>query len=208
MIDLYCERLGPGLWTEPLNASTSLAFFLVAWLVWRMNRPLVGGVAVLSGLIAAIGVGSLLFHTIATDWAWIADVVPIGIFQITFLGLYFRRVMSWKLRSTVLVLGAFAAAVTLARFLPDVLNGSLPYAPPLAALLAVGWADYRADRPASARLLAAGALFAAAVALRSTDLALCDAIGTGTHFVWHLGAAAVAGVAAGGYSRNAKTPRD
>jgi hypothetical protein len=25
-IDAYCERLGPGLWAEPLNALTNLAF--------------------------------------------------------------------------------------------------------------------------------------------------------------------------------------
>lgn len=26
-IDIYCERLGPGLWAEPLNALTNAAFF-------------------------------------------------------------------------------------------------------------------------------------------------------------------------------------
>ncbi|MBZ9770745.1 hypothetical protein LB526_28720 [Mesorhizobium sp. CA6] len=25
-VDLYCERSGPGLWAEPANASTKLAF--------------------------------------------------------------------------------------------------------------------------------------------------------------------------------------
>ncbi len=32
-IDLYCERLGPGLWAEPLNAVTNLAFILAGILL-------------------------------------------------------------------------------------------------------------------------------------------------------------------------------
>ena len=35
---LYCERLGPGLWAEPLNAVSNLAFFGFAWKLWRENR--------------------------------------------------------------------------------------------------------------------------------------------------------------------------
>jgi hypothetical protein len=33
-VDIYCERLGPGLWAEPLNAVTNVAFFVAAWLAW------------------------------------------------------------------------------------------------------------------------------------------------------------------------------
>ena len=34
-IDLYCERTGPGLWAEPLNALSNLAFIAVAVILWR-----------------------------------------------------------------------------------------------------------------------------------------------------------------------------
>ena len=34
-IDLYCERTGPELWSEPLNALSNLAFIGVAALLWR-----------------------------------------------------------------------------------------------------------------------------------------------------------------------------
>ncbi len=36
MIDLYCERTGPGLWAEPFNALTNLSFFVAAWFAWRL----------------------------------------------------------------------------------------------------------------------------------------------------------------------------
>jgi len=42
MIDLYCERLGPGLWAEPLNALTNLAFLLTALASWQLARRSAG----------------------------------------------------------------------------------------------------------------------------------------------------------------------
>jgi hypothetical protein len=39
-IDAYCERLGPGLWAEPLNALTNLAFIVAALIcAWRLGHP-------------------------------------------------------------------------------------------------------------------------------------------------------------------------
>ena len=69
---VYCERLGPGLLAEPLNALSNLAFFLAAWAAWSVARrggALDSGIAVLVGLIATIGIGSTLFHTFSTPWA-------------------------------------------------------------------------------------------------------------------------------------------
>jgi hypothetical protein len=36
-IDAYCERLGPGLWAEPLNAVTNLAFIVAAVICLRVS---------------------------------------------------------------------------------------------------------------------------------------------------------------------------
>ena len=33
-LNLYCERLGPGLWAEPLNAVSNAAFFIAAALLF------------------------------------------------------------------------------------------------------------------------------------------------------------------------------
>jgi hypothetical protein len=66
-IDAYCERLGPGLWAEPLNAVTNLAFIVAAVIclhgVSGIPRPPLGLALVI--ILAAIGVGSGLFHTFA-----------------------------------------------------------------------------------------------------------------------------------------------
>lgn len=112
--------------------------------------------------------------------------------------------LRWTFPATVLALLAFLATAGTARLFPDPLNGSLPYLPGLAALVALGWDDYRRRRPQPLGLLSAGLVFLVAVILRSADLALCDIMTSGTHFAWHLGAACVAGMATLGYARNTR----
>ena len=75
-VDGYCERLAPGLWAEPWNAVTNLAFVLAAIWVWRRGGDV--PVRVLAAILFVIGIGSGLFHTFATRWAGVADVLPIG----------------------------------------------------------------------------------------------------------------------------------
>ncbi|MEM9127298.1 MAG: ceramidase domain-containing protein, partial [Pseudomonadota bacterium] len=77
-IDGYCERLDAGFWAEPINALTNIAFLLaaavMAWRTRRLQSPLCTALVV---VLAAIGVGSFLFHTFATVWSAMTDVVPI-----------------------------------------------------------------------------------------------------------------------------------
>lgn len=82
-IDVYCERLGPGLLAEPLNAVSNLAFFVATFCAWRLaRREHVSGVApfILLVLLMLIGIGSSLFHTFATRWAGLSDTLPILLF--------------------------------------------------------------------------------------------------------------------------------
>ena len=83
-VDGYCERLGPGFWAEPVNALTNLAFIVAAIWAWRRGEGVVP-VRVLAAILFAIGVGSGLFHTLATRWAGVADVVPILIYILTYI---------------------------------------------------------------------------------------------------------------------------
>ena len=78
MIDLYCERIGPGLLAEPLNAATNGFFVIAAWWCWRSARASTRrDVEVLAVTMFAIGIGSGLFHTFATPWAELLDVIPL-----------------------------------------------------------------------------------------------------------------------------------
>lgn len=96
MIDIYCERTGPGLLAEPVNAITNLAFLLAAVGTWRLasrQGVLYADIQLLTGLMAAIGIGSVLFHTFATAWSQVLDILPILLFQVAYLWIYGRRII-------------------------------------------------------------------------------------------------------------------
>lgn len=77
-VDLYCERTGPEFWSEPVNALSNVAFIVAAALIGRHARAR-GEVApdawLLAALVALVGAGSFLFHTLATVWAGWLDVI-------------------------------------------------------------------------------------------------------------------------------------
>ena len=189
MVDLYCERLGPELWAEPVNALTNLAFLAAAFAAGysaRTHDRLNSDAWILIGLMASIGVGSSLFHTYATGWSRFLDVVPILAFQLVFLWRYARDALGlpvvWPLILGTLV---FGGSLYFRRF-PEVLNGSLIYAPGLGLLVALAILHYR-RRFAERGLLAWAALvFMISLSFRTMDQALCDQIPLGTHYLWHL----------------------
>ncbi len=189
-IDLYCERLEPGLWAEPVNAVTNISFFiaaLMAIILAQREGKLSAGPMVLIALIAIIGTGSSLFHTHATVWAMLSDSIPILFYQIAFIILYARFVMdlSW-----LKVGGIFAAfmALTIGIYqLPhDLLNGSLGYAPAL--LFLSGFALWHLKHVAQEKyiLFLAVATFTLSLTFRSIDMMMCDSFPLGTHFMWHI----------------------
>ena len=164
MIDIYCERIGPGLWAEPFNALTNLAFFAAALGSWRLiqhspHRSY--GMGVLVALVASIGIGSALFHTFATKWAQFLDVLPILLFQVCFIGLYSRRIISLNQWIVGVFLCAFLAATLWGRQFPGVLNGSLPYAPGFGQATTIGadWPRCLSRRLSQARTIRYGCCF-------------------------------------------------
>lgn len=194
-VDAYCERLSPGLWAEPINAVTNLGFVLAALWLW----PRVRGVPLaraLCGILAAIGIGSGLFHTFAQPWAGLLDVAPILGFILVYVFAAHRDVWGQP---------AWLAAVCAALFVPYAaltapifglipgLGGSAAYAPVPLLIAGHAWA-LRARAPQLARGMALGAaLLVLSITLRALDAPLCDVWPMGTHFGWHLLNAAMLG---------------
>lgn len=192
-VDLYCERLGPGFWAEPVNALSNAGFVLVGLVFLRMARagradPFV---QVLCLWVAVIGVGSFLFHTLATRWASLLDVVPIGSFVVTYVAFALRRFLGLGWPGAVLALLAFVlGSWGLMALVPDsafaATNGSVQYLPAVLALVVFVVALARAGSPAWSDVALAGTLFAVSLAFRSLDLAACPLVPVGTHWAWHL----------------------
>lgn len=190
----YCERVGNGMWAEPLNALTNLAFLLAAMLLivrlrqvqhspWRLMD-----IDLLIALLFAIGIGSLLWHTLATPWSEWADVIPILLFISVYLLSYLARIAGlrpWQVIFWFLLYHIVNTGVQLS--LPqETLNGSLFYLPTLAALILFAVHTRGMAHPHARLYLRAATLFTLSVVLRTLDPALCGAWPFGTHFIWHL----------------------
>ncbi len=188
MIDIYCERVQPGLWDEPINAISNLAFFIAAWSSWCLAQSLnvkFLGVKLLIYLMVGIGIGSSLFHTYATGWALLMDVIPITMFQIFYLWVYTRRVM--KLKSIISMILIIVLVISSLATLPlKVLNGSLSYAPALIYLLGLGIYHFQAQKQSKFLLLAGVSIFLIALFFRTIDQYICAIFPIGTHFLWHI----------------------
>ena len=202
-IDIYCERLVPGLWAEPLNAITNAAFFIAAFFAWMLARDKNDrGAVLLIVLMVCIGTGSAMFHTFATRWAQMADVIPILLFQLSFLWLYSSNIIKLSAAKTSVLFIAFILASAVFDAVPaHILNGSAGYIPALLFITGFGIWHYRhAARERFVLLLAAG-LFVVSLMFRSIDMAVCGALPTGTHFLWHSLNGAVLYCCARGYLR-------
>ena len=190
-VDIYCERLSPELWAEPLNALSNGAFILAALLAWprAQDRAQRG----LAGLIALIGLGSLFFHTYAVVLTGILDVAFTGLFIAVYLPFLLRRAFGLCGGGIFLGYGLLAGLILASNAVLSWLSLPIPglYMGCFTLLLLLGgMLAYR--RHSSARyLLSAAALFAVSLTFRTLDTPLCDAVPMGTHYAWHVINAAV-----------------
>jgi hypothetical protein len=187
-VDGYCERLMPGLWAEPWNLITNLAFIAVAVVMRQRCKGLTEG-RVLAAVTFAIGIGSGLFHALAVGWAGLVDVLPIVVFILAYVFLAARDFLglrpAWAGLAMLAVIPYAALTTPVFARIPQ-LGSSASYAPiPVLILLFVLLLAGR--KPRVARGLAVGALLLVlSLAFRTLDLPLCEMWPTGLHFLWHL----------------------
>lgn len=190
MIDGYCERLTATFWAEPVNALTNLAFLAAAALAWldlrRTGRRPPLDLVLLVAVLTAIGVGSFLFHTLATRWAALADTLPIGVFMLVYVVVFTHRFagvgrrLAWLAAPAFLTFAAVVGLLARGLPVPGLYLPALLGLAGMTALLAV-----HAD-PARRTFGLVTALFAVSLTFRQLDGPLCPSWPLGTHFAWHL----------------------
>ena len=187
-IDIYCERLDIGIWAEPINAVTNVAFILAAIIMWLRCKNLVEG-KILSFLLFSIGCGSFLFHTYAQTWAALLDVTAILIFILTYIFVANRRFLAWsKMVSLIGVILFFPYQLLLVSILSNIqfFGSSVQYIP-VAILIFIYSGLLRKSEPNLSRGLFIGAaILCLSIISRTVDEPLCSILSVGTHFVWHI----------------------
>ena len=211
---LYCERgTSTELLAEQINALSNFAFLLAGLIglqlvLWRPAEDRSADHFLLPVLVLFIGLGSLAFHLYADQGTALADVVPIAVFMLVYLGFALNRFLGVAPGVTVLLVIGFTAIMALVSqiqcspnaigfFGPEVqdakpcLNGSVFYLPALGAMIVIGLLLHERGHKAAPWVLWAAAIFAVSVTLRSLDLSLCERVvidgrKLGTHFAWHV----------------------
>ena len=187
-IDIYCERLDIGIWAEPINAVTNIAFILAAIIMWLRCKNLVEG-KILSFLLFSIGCGSFLFHTYAQTWAALLDVTAILIFILTYIFVANRRFLVWsKMVSLIGVILFFPYQLLLVSILSNIqfFGSSVQYIP-VAILIFIYSGLLRKSEPNLSRGLFIGAaILCLSIISRTVDEPLCSILSVGTHFIWHI----------------------
>src|SRR3954470_17161172 len=149
-VDLYCERLDASFWAEPLNAASNAAFLIAAgaaFLRWRRAGASDLPALLLILVVAVVGIGSFLFHTLANRWSELADVLPIAVFIYGYFFLAMRRFFGLRLAPAIALTLTFAGfsfsfvRLWVLAFGPrgiEITNSSIGYFPAALALLGVG----------------------------------------------------------------------
>ncbi len=192
-VDIYCERTTAAFDAEPLNAISNFAFFIAAWVAWRLqnrqpNQELGGAIRLLCVILAVVGAGSLTFHTIATKWAEWADVIPILVFMIVYCWLILTVFFHWPVWLKILTTLVFFAATFYLESdqFETVLWGGTMYLPTIFFLLVAGVGILRQDAAAGKAFFAAAGLFCLSFTARTIDQPLCSTLSIGTHYFWHM----------------------
>jgi len=195
-LDAYCERAGdPAFWAEPLNAISNLAFIVAAFITCRfllkqrvsLTKTTID-IWLLVAVLASIGLGSGLWHTHATHWSMLADIIPIYIFINVYIFSLFIRLFGLKWYAAFLGWAIFQGInIGFELVAPrDTLNGSIMYIPTYGLLLfSLGWM-LAIRHTACLKFAHIIALFTISIAFRTIDISVCEDIPVGTHFLWHL----------------------
>ncbi len=196
----YCERAGDtGLFAEPVNTITNIAFFLAAALahLHQRKQPSINrdiDCTIFIVLVALMGLGSTLFHVFAQRWALVADVVPITIFILVYMNYALNRFLNLTPGVSFLLTGAYLMTAPALAWIPGGItgmNGSVSFVPAFLVLLTVGLIMQRRGHPGAWWLLTAAGVFAVSLTFRTIDKAVCNYTvvadhATGTHGLWHI----------------------
>lgn len=180
---------------EPLNLVSNFSFIFAAIVHIRQyldpnmgnKRPHKYLYLYLIILVFTIGVGSSLFHSFATRWAMLADVIPIGVYLVSYLPIYMMVCGDFKPQHTVMLISYFAIVTLIGAQVPSTLaNGSQNYFGALITLASLGVLSKIREHTGYFFLLKASGILCFSLFFRAIDEFICPILPMGTHFLWHL----------------------
>lgn len=194
-LDQYCERAGdPGLWAEPINVISNVAFIVAAFITYRAfaSHPKTSlknslDLLSLSILLGIIGIGSALWHLFANAHTLLMDVIPIVLFMNLYLLSAAIRLLHFRWWQALGLFGLFQLFNTLSEiYVPRaLLNGTIMYIPAYLILAFIVVKSKTIAPESYGKLRSALGLWSLSLLFRTVDIMGCQTIPMGTHFLWH-----------------------
>lgn len=193
---IYCEQVQNLPVEQPINVISNLIFFIIAFLAWRQRYGLPGhSAAIIAGLLVLAGITSIIWHAGEAQIGLLADISVVGILSLYLAWTIFRQIMGWPVWGALLAVVLLLGVGSIFRDFgyPFLTQDSGAFVPMAAMLFILGaWLTAARHSSAGLMLVIAGGWLACGILFRSLDLQLCDSIPFGTHFLWHIAAAAAA----------------
>ena len=188
-VDLVCERTHDGIWAEPLNAISSLAYFTVPIIVWFIAKDHVKQDRSFAGLLVLvflIGAASCSDHTLSIYLAHLFNEAATAVFIVAYVIYACRRLLEigW-IPTAIVVLSVSGLGILFGAWSHSIGIGEIGgYFPIWIFFLYLAWA-LRSSQ-IHRYFLAGSAAFAVALAFRTSDFVVCPHFPAGTHFLWHV----------------------
>lgn len=190
-IDVYCERTDFTFWSEPLNAVSNIAFLISAVFCYRLYRSMrpandIYAILMMSALIIT-GIGSFLFHTFATRWAGLADIIPIMMMVLTYHVATMHKIAGFRIYiAAISVVIIPILSFLLSAILPDTLGATKSYAPVIILFITYSIIHIRKNNEEKFLLPLATIVFGVSLSMRALDGIICDDFAYGVHYFWHI----------------------
>jgi len=189
-LPIYCERHGFGLLGEPLNLITNIAFLIAAAFAYEFARKAKthkNYLLFLTFIVAAVGIGSSIFHAAPNQFTILLDALPIYIFIASTLLLLLQRLTeSWRV-AMFIVAGFIGVEIIASILIPaSFLNGSIRHALTLIFVVSLLIITLKRFGKVAMGLLPVLGLYVLAITARSIDQLVCSNFSLGTHFLWHI----------------------
>jgi hypothetical protein len=189
-----CERTGDSFWGEPFNAISNAAFLIAAIYVFRFLKNhndargfWVFDIYLLNFLMFCIATASFTFHTMPNIYTEKADMIFIVSFIVVyFVSAMFRIAKCSLFEFTVSCLAFLGFTYFVVDQFPNSLNDSIAYLSSMMALIFIAIYLNIKKRTSARQYLLAAVLGVCSLFCRAIDNAVCEVVGMGTHFMWHI----------------------
>ena len=181
----YCERNNLTLLAEPLNLFTNILFLFFSILLFFDNTIKDKN---FSFILFGIGIGSMLYHSIATTFTALVDIAFIILFIFYYLVILYNKLYIKKnyayILSVIFIVFCYAFGYV---FYNSFLGSSAFYFPILLHLiLLLFYFIYEKKYFYFKKFIFIPLLFLISLYLRTVDIKYCSAFSIGTHFFWHI----------------------